>query len=650
MEFYLNNDKIKDKSITKEKLSDNAIPTASTTQAGIVQVGKGLNVTDDGTLSLSDIFVLGYYDKKGDTFRNVKGTTYTRDFTVSGEAKSTGSWADSKEVNTGEMVYEGLIEGDTSKIYIDQTYDTLDLYRYTGSGYVQLNTYPPVIKAGATDTWGKGVPAVGSDGVMEVGKYIDFHSAKDSNTDYNIRLISEATGKIQIKLPLSDGTLALQADVEDLNDSLDDAVTKLNEASDQMNYVDAELNGDVLTVTNKNNEKKSVNLVDNYEKVTVQLTSSVSGVSLNNVSLNVYINHDTTTPITYTTDSNGKAEFQVAKGNYYQVTFPDKANCEHIAPIGYTATVSSRTITAEYKKISEEHLETVNVYVRYYNQSTTATPFSDVEVSYTVDGVTIKLTTNSNGFSSFKVAWGKEYTVSVPDNYNNYYLWYRSPSTTQTSENSSRALYFNYYPFEAGVFIVSDEGLEYTADEWVDSGLTEDKAVLIKVLTNDLVVNSRTVYIDAQMTQTGYKSAQWQAGNSNYLLTLPDGANTNDGKVCTDGYIASAAAAESGGISTPAMSLAVTYTATIESTNFRGYLGSGQQWNQFWSNVDLVDECITNIFGDDAKTFQNNYTNAKWTSTQSSSNVAYYWGTSLGTYVKYGGSLVVPFLAMLPTD
>lgn len=366
---------------------------------------------------------------------------------------------------------------------------------------------------------------------------------------------------------------------------------------------------------------------------------------MNNVSLNVYINHDTTTPITYATDSNGKAEFQVAKGNYYQVTFPDKANCEHIAPIGYTATVSSRTITAEYKKISEEHLETVNVYVRYYNQSTTATPFSGVEVSYTVDGVTTKLTTNSNGFSSFKVAWGKEYTVSVPDNYNNYYLWYRSPSTTQTSENSSRAIYFNYYPFEAGVFIVSDEGLEYTADEWIDSGLTKDKAVLIKVLTNDLVVNSRTVYIDAQMTQTGYKSAQWQAGNSNYLLTLPDGANTNDGKVCTDGYIASAAAAESGGISTPAMSLAVTYTANIESTNFRGYLGSGQQWNQFWSNVDLIDECITNIFGDDAKTFQKNYTNAKWTSTQINSGVAYYWYTSLGSNGKSSGYLVVPFFS-----
>lgn len=49
---------------------------------------------------------------------------------------------------------------------------------------------------------------------------------------------------------------------EKLSDNVQDILNSIS-------YVDAELNGDVLTVTNKNNEKKSVNLVDNYEKVTV---------------------------------------------------------------------------------------------------------------------------------------------------------------------------------------------------------------------------------------------------------------------------------------------------------------------------------------------------------------------------------------------
>lgn len=553
MEFYLNNDKIKDKSITKEKLADGVIIDSEATQSQ-----KGL---------------LSAEDKK------------------------------------------------------------------------KIDTMPTAIPTASTRTWGKGCPQVGSDGVMEVGKYIDMHNSSNSTKDYDVRIMCNSSTGNTVVLPSVSGNLALQADVEALSDQLDEAVTQLNEASDQMNNVNAELNGDILTVTDKNNVKTSVNLVDNYEKVTVQLSTSVSGVTLNNLTLNVYINHDTNTPITYKTDTNGKAEFQVAKGSYYQVTFPDKANCEHIAPIGYTATVSSRTINAEYKKISEEHLETVNVYVRYYNQSTTATAFSGIEVTCTVNGTATKVTTDDKGLATFTVAWGKKYTISVPDNYNNYYLWYRSPSTTQTSENSSRALYFNYYPFEAGVFIVTDDGKEYTAEQWKTAGLASDKAVLIKVLTNDLVVNSRTVYIDAQMTQTGYKSTSWQAGNPNYLLTLPDGANTNDGKVVTDGYIASAAAAESGGISTPAMSLAVTYTATVDTSEFRGYLGTGQQWNQFWSNIDLVDECVTNIFGDGAKTFQKNYTNPKWTSTQFNSGYAYYWGASLGDYFKGSGSLVVPFFS-----
>ena len=36
------------------------------------------------------------------------------------------------------------------------------------------------------------IPRVASDGVMEVGKYIDFHDANNNNVDYNTRLMSNA--------------------------------------------------------------------------------------------------------------------------------------------------------------------------------------------------------------------------------------------------------------------------------------------------------------------------------------------------------------------------------------------------------------------------------------------------------------------------
>ena len=48
--------------------------------------------------------------------------------------------------------------------------------------------------AGTTDVWGT-IPSIGgSDGVMEVGKYLDFHVSDDSTVDYDVRVIAETSG------------------------------------------------------------------------------------------------------------------------------------------------------------------------------------------------------------------------------------------------------------------------------------------------------------------------------------------------------------------------------------------------------------------------------------------------------------------------
>lgn len=57
------------------------------------------------------------------------------------------------------------------------------------------------------------IPFVGSDGVMEVGRYIDFHYDNNDTSDYNVRLQTNTSGiKVAINLPSASGTLARTVD------------------------------------------------------------------------------------------------------------------------------------------------------------------------------------------------------------------------------------------------------------------------------------------------------------------------------------------------------------------------------------------------------------------------------------------------------
>ena len=56
------------------------------------------------------------------------------------------------------------------------------------------------------------IPTVGSDGVMEVGKYLDFHNDSNADSDYDLRLMIEGKYGNTVVLPHSNGTLALTTD------------------------------------------------------------------------------------------------------------------------------------------------------------------------------------------------------------------------------------------------------------------------------------------------------------------------------------------------------------------------------------------------------------------------------------------------------
>ena len=52
-----------------------------------------------------------------------------------------------------------------------------------------------------------GFPRVGTNGVMEIGKYIDFHNANNGTEDYSVRLCVDANNKNTVYLPNDDGRL-----------------------------------------------------------------------------------------------------------------------------------------------------------------------------------------------------------------------------------------------------------------------------------------------------------------------------------------------------------------------------------------------------------------------------------------------------------
>ncbi len=68
-----------------------------------------------------------------------------------------------------------------------------------------------IVTAGELDPKNK-IPVVGTDGVMEIGRYLDFHM-DGSKEDYNIRLRCDTTGKYQLYLPAKTGTVALTSDI-----------------------------------------------------------------------------------------------------------------------------------------------------------------------------------------------------------------------------------------------------------------------------------------------------------------------------------------------------------------------------------------------------------------------------------------------------
>ena len=447
-------------------------------------------------------------------------------------------------------------------------------------------------------------------------------------------------------------TLISKSDYQTDKTNLDVAIENANTASSNVNTaieqamrVNAELNGNVLTITNNNGVQKSVNLTDSDEHVTINMISNVEGVSLEGVVVNVYINNGAT-PLQYTTPNSGQIEFTVTKGATYKVVFPDVSDCASINPVQYTASVGNRIIDAVYNKFVNipEHVKIIltkhdiNGNVQYYpNAAVVVTIGKEDPVTYNTD---------NNGVIELDVPYGSTYSIEVPK-VNDYYIQYNKYKKTYEANMSSRIAKFNYHLYKTGLYIITDAGNEYSLEEWLEGGYDASTAKLIKLSNETLSMASNIIYLRiSDITNRTYPTKQWCTENVLFTSISANGNNASDplyykGKESSDLIINEA---EEKGRDVPAFTYAKSQSIEIGGKTIYGYIGSVGQWLTLWANKDGIDDILQELYGDNTQLFSA-FTSNKWTSTQGNASDAWYFTALPGGNYKAASFLPVPFFA-----
>lgn len=228
--------------------------------------------------------------------------------------------------------------------------------------------------------------------------------------------------------------------------------------------VNAELRGNVLVVTDRNGGVSTLDFEqwDLEERVNITMTTSVAGVSVKGVSVNVFLN-DSSAFTKYTTDADGKVSFAIPRGTMYRIAFQELKGCDPLPSLTYTAALRVRDINVEYKPISDEKASVIVTIDKAEDGK--VIPFEGVAVTCAIaNGDTLTTETDSEGKVTFRMPYNKKYkiTAASKDGYYAFRGVYEKDNVADVAEHN---LYFHYYPTTSGVFILDATGAQYTADE-----------------------------------------------------------------------------------------------------------------------------------------------------------------------------------------
>ena len=433
-----------------------------------------------------------------------------------------------------------------------------------------------------------------------------------------------------------------EAEIKELQKPATEAATKAQEifkkaetATTGAETCNVTMKGSTISVTNRHGETKSVDVINTDEEVTVAIASSVDSIKVAGIKINVFLNNGKT-PQTYTTNAEGKATFTVARGNYYQVTFPEYGNAQPIAPQGYTAVLGSRNINVEYLPYDEDTSEKVIVNVQKCGNDNECAAWEGMPVTITFDGKDSVVNTDSNGQVVAFVPFGKEYTVKVEDK-DGYNVSYNRNVRTFKAELPKRIVVYKLYKFRAGVFILDTNRNEYYLDEWIAAGRNADDAVAIKIADANLAINNSAFCIKtADMKNIAKKqSLSWCTQNVLFNYISSDGFNVNDENFYrgnTLSYLVRQEAHERS-LLVPAFDYAYSTTLTLGGEELHGFIMSAGQELEHIGNMESIKEILTALFSADTAATYEAYVKEtdRWTSSQSGANSAIYCSIGLKT-------------------
>lgn len=444
---------------------------------------------------------------------------------------------------------------------------------------------------------------------------------------------------------------ALTASINAANTAADNtnkAIKAAETATTGAETCNVTMQGSTISVTNRNGETKSVDVINTDEEVTVTIASSVESISVDGIKVNVFLNNGKT-PQTYTTNAEGKATFTIDRGNYYQVVFPEYGNAQPIAPQGYTAVLGSRNINVEYLPYDEDSMEKVIITATKYVENV-GTAWEGIPVIVTVDKKDTTYQTDEKGQVTVFVPYKKEYTVVINDQ-DGYNVSFNKNSRTYTANVPQRLVDYRFYQFKAGIFVVDANKNEYYIEDWVAAGRNADDAVAIKVADASLSINHGTFCIRTRDIKNVSKliSTSWCTQNLQFNSIALNGNNVKDANYYngeSSSYLIRQEAQERS-LSVPAFDYAYGQIFNLGGEDLRGFVMSVGQEYVHVANIGIIKQVLETLYGETVATDYYNFVMKKyrWTSTQCNATNAWGYGSGAGNNIKAISFVVLPVFA-----
>lgn len=442
----------------------------------------------------------------------------------------------------------------------------------------------------------------------------------------------------------------IRADAEIKRKSdFDKAIKAAETATTGAETCNVDLSGSTISVTNRNGQTKSVDVINTDEEVTVTISSSVESISVAGIKINVYLNNGKT-PQSYTTNAEGKATFTIDRGNYYQVVFPEYGNAQPIAPVGYTAVLGSRNINVEYLPYDEDSMEKVIITATKYVENV-GTAWEGIPVIVTIDRKDTTYQTDAKGQVTVFVPYKKEYTVVINDQ-DGYNVSFNKNSRTYTANVPQRLIDYRFYQFKAGIFVVDANKNEYYIEDWVAAGRNADDAVAIKVADASLSINHGTFCIRTSDIKNVSKliKMSWCTPNLQFNSIALNGNNVNDANYYngeSSSYLVRQEAQERS-LSVPAFDYAYGQIFNLGGEDLHGFLMSVGQEYVHVANIGIIRQVLETLYGETVATGYYNFVmnNWRWTSTQFNATNAWTFSGSANYFTsKSYSNVVLPVFA-----